>query len=101
MVIDLSTIDTTPGGAGPLAPPASVADEAAFFHWAKDRLRADPLFRQLVGILSMELYGRSQYFSPPIIVGPYADALRRLVDHVRRRCQRLAAAEASEADPVR
>jgi hypothetical protein len=92
---DYDRIDTTPGCGDVFAPPQHPGDASGYVAWAKMQLQSNPWFRQRIAMLAYGLYGKSQYFAKPQVVGEFAETLLRLVQRVDKRCRDLQSSEAA------
>ncbi|MBZ9574540.1 hypothetical protein [Modicisalibacter sp. MOD 31.J] len=79
-VIDLSKLDTTPGGYGPLAPPAGwTGDKQAYLHLMRCRYKD-------MGARQHLLFAARLYAGSPDIVsvtGPFSDAALTVLNGLR------------------
>lgn len=86
--------DTTPGAAGPFAPPADFAGgEGDYRQWARTRWATDMGFAQELFILARRRLGKTLFSVRVEIHGPHADDLLDL-------CRRVLQAE-TQATPER
>jgi hypothetical protein len=72
-IIDMTTIDTTPGAGGAMAPPAGTdLTKPQYLDLMRKRYRDGPLYRQHMGVFARRLYDLD-------IIGPFAEEARNIL----------------------
>lgn len=76
MIIDMTTIDTTPGAGGAMAPPAGTEHTPSRYReLMRERYRNSPLYRQHMRVFARRLYDLN-------IIGPHAEEARNVLGKI-------------------